>query len=314
MNALLQEAEFLLVRIIAVEGSATMSPKSTIIFDTSAVNALADHPQVAALLRGLTEGFLVRITAINGMEICATTDVARRQELFRVCSRLAYSGECIREHNWIITNLIATYRGNQSVFQWKSLNIRYPELENALPRQEEFTDQLSEDQREDSRSRHSNFDRELSRARSRVEALFAKNPDSRPASFGEFAASVQRPDGAFWFFAGILFRRNNASLQADEAALRGFIEACPPFRALVFAHCLGQYQRAIKDPRQGPSYDAGAFDLYTAVYLPYCDVFVTNDLGQRNAMEEIAVQAKIPVQVRSWKELCVGLLPGFVEP
>jgi len=280
-----------------------MSSKPRIIFDTSALNALVDDVDSGALTGGIKEGFFVRITALNAMEITAASDDKRKETLLLLCSRFEQTGDAIREHNWIISTLIRAYQSNPSQFGWKGLDVRYRVLERELFTMEAFTQQIGKEQRDDARSRQRNFNWELSKARPVFDKYFAKYPNDRPETFADFLDSQQKPDGAFWFFARILCRKE-ATIVANESTLSSFIEACPPFRALVLAHCLAQYQRSVKDLKVGPSYNAGAFDLYASVYLPYCDQFVTNDSNQRNALQEIASIAQIPATVQSYNEFC----------
>ena len=51
------------------------------------------------------------------------------------------------------------------------------------------------------------------------------------------------------------------------------------------------------------------FDLYASVYLPYCEQFVTADLIQREALEQVASLAKLAVKVRSYADFRAALLP-----
>jgi hypothetical protein len=44
----------------------------------------------------------------------------------------------------------------------------------------------------------------------------------------------------------------------------------------------------IRDPRKASLGKAGRYDMFTAVYLPYCEVFVTNDPGQWKTLTAVA--------------------------
>ena len=70
--------------------------------------------------------------------------------------------------------------------------------------------------------------------------------------------------------------------------MQGFTERCLPFKALLVALCFSQYDRCIRDERQESLGQAGWLDMFSAAYLPYCKVFVTNDEGQRKALKSVA--------------------------
>jgi hypothetical protein len=45
-----------------------------------------------------------------------------------------------------------------------------------------------------------------------------------------------------------------------------------------------------------------------AVFLPYCDLFLTNDGGQEKSLREAALKAGVPVEVRSYNDFCASLI------
>jgi len=73
-----------------------------------------------------------------------------------------------------------------------------------------------------------------------------------------------------------------------ESEVKDFIKQCEPFKALLIALCLSQYEMCIRDPRKASLGKAGRYDMFTAVYLPYCEVFVTNDPGQWKTLTAVA--------------------------
>src|SRR6266566_194266 len=56
-----------------------------IIFDTSALNALADEPESEAIVKSLGIGFRVRLSETSLAEIGATPRPERREELLALC-------------------------------------------------------------------------------------------------------------------------------------------------------------------------------------------------------------------------------------
>jgi len=123
------------------------------------------------------------------------------------------------------------------------------------------------------------------------------------------------PGGSFWNTARLLYEGAFGSTSAidksaalasspDEATLKSFLDACPPVRAYVYALELTLYDRSLR-PLKAPSYKAGRNDQMMAVFLPYCDLFLTNDGGQEKSLREAALRAGVPVEVRSYNDfLC----------
>src|SRR3989442_15125301 len=86
-------------------------------------------------------------------------------------------------------------------------------------------------------------------------------------------------EGAYLTIGAGLMERATKTLPA-ESEVRDFIERCPPFKALLVALCFSQYDRCIRGKREPSLGKAGRYDMFSAVYLTYCKVFVTNDEGQ----------------------------------
>ena len=49
-----------------------------------------------------------------------------------------------------------------------------------------------------------------------------------------------------------------------------------------------QYDRCIRGDDEPSLGKAGRYDMFSAVYLPYCKFFVANDEGQRKALTAVA--------------------------
>jgi len=58
--------------------------------------------------------------------------------------------------------------------------------------------------------------------------------------------------------------------------------------------------------------DAGRNDQMMSVYLPYCDQFITAERKrmQEKCLSAIAIDAKIPAQIRSFDDFCNSFSVG----
>ena len=100
--------------------------------------------------------------------------------------------------------------------------------------------------------------------------------------------------------------------ETDEATIRKFVDACPPFKALLLAICTAEFEYTIRDLLTGTSFRAGRMDLYSAVYLPYCDQFVTADERQHNALKEIVMVGGLATEIVLYSDFRERLLPRFL--
>lgn len=72
-------------------------------------------------------------------------------------------------------------------------------------------------------------------------------------------------------------------------------------RSIVYAFELTHYDRSLRK-ENALSYKAGRNDQMMAVYLPYCDQFLTDDKQQHRCLTEVASSAGIPTQVRFYDD------------
>lgn len=93
-----------------------------------------------------------------------------------------------------------------------------------------------------------------------------------------------------------------AGRRPTETEVRAFAEECPPFKALMLAIVHALFEWAIREKQAKKDRRVGRTDLFCSLYLPYCDIYITNDDEQRRCLIEIAVAAKLPVEVISFEK------------
>jgi hypothetical protein len=277
--------------------------KPPLIFDNSAVNRLADDPERGLLEAGIGAGFWFRLTGDTFGEVVATTDAARRKFLVDLCKHLVTTGDCLLPHDELLENVIKKHSKGGS-YDWRAVGVRCKEYEDELARQEFINDNIAAAQRRFSADVGNEFAEIYERARPHFQKLFRRRSASPPSLSG-LVEALQMPGGAFWSLGAGGYRKATGTT-LGEAATRGFVDACPPFRALLVALCVAQHQRSVQNPRQK---SAGVFDLYASVYLPYCEEFVTADPIQQEALRQVASLAKLTAKVRSYADLRAAILP-----
>lgn len=267
--------------------------KPKLIFDTSAINALAIDPEIEAIVKGIGLSYTVAITETVLAEIVATPEEEKRRKLLAVLDRLLHPGYCVMPYQWIIEHQAKAFDGDRAAYEWRKLNVRFVAGEEEIARQE-LVHAISEETRLSNRQLEDAF-----------KALFA---DARPAFQKIFENGTERPTlraatehlmgdkGAYLSIAAGLVERATGN-SPDESTVKEFIDRCVPFKALLVALCFAQYDRCIRgDGVESPG-RAGRNDMYSAVYLPYCSVFVTNDEGQQKALGSVADLMGLDVDV-----------------
>jgi len=123
-----------------------MANKPIAIFDTTAINRLAEPSRVATnlpLIAGLKSGFWLRITATSVEEVIATKDPANRERLVRFCRELAGAGEIVQPVHVIIERHITEFRNRGAAYEWRHVDIGAPEYETGLVLEGFVDDELS---------------------------------------------------------------------------------------------------------------------------------------------------------------------------
>jgi hypothetical protein len=279
-----------------------MSERKRLIFDTTGINRFAeDRTSADPLIAGLTSGHNVRVTATNMEESIATENSEKRNRLLEVCKELIKGdgGEIIRPFHWITEELISRYETNGAV-NWESISPRLPAYEREVALREVVDDEVSAQERAHAASVKAAFEAVFTDARPHFEALFRSGRESRPSSVADLVSRLQGPGGAFWNFGQGLYERV-AKRCPDEDTIRRFVVGCPPFHALLLAICVAQYDLAIRE-EDGTRPSSHRNDLFMAVYLPYCDEFVSDDRGQQIRLREVVSLCKLTTRVRWYRE------------
>ncbi len=274
-------------------------------FDTSGVNALADSPDGVALLAGIRCGYFTRLTFPSVAEPLATTDPVRRSKLFDVLNTLRLNGECLQAHNWILTELVQNHAKNTGV-KWDSLDISFAQCEIEIARRG-FSENESTDERKFAAETEEQFTKTFADVRPRFETVFDGGTE-RPTNADELLTHLNGMGGAFWIMAANLYERA-AGVRPTEEQIRAFVEGCPPFFALMLGLIHAQFEWSIIEKPIKKNKRIGKTDLYCALYLPYCDLYITDDDEQRRCLTEIAAAAKLPVKILSFAEFSGPLMP-----
>jgi hypothetical protein len=81
----------------------------------------------------------------------------------------------------------------------------------------------------------------------------------------------------------------------------GLLDAWPPFRAFNYAFMLSWHSLAVGSETR-EKFETGRIDLFMAIYLPYCDKFVTAEKNgePEKCLREIAAIAGLETDILSY--------------
>lgn len=259
--------------------------RKKLIFDTSAVNALAADSEIDAIVRALGFSYHVGITETVLAEVVAHPDEGERRSLLKILDRLLHPGHCVMPFQWIIEHQAEAYHKDPKGYEWRNLNVRFFDGEQEIFRQE-VVHELSDETRTRNRQWDKDFRVIFSNAKPAFQKIFEERNEARP-SLRAVTEHLMADGGAYLTIGAGLMERATGT-RPDEAAVKDFIERCPPFKALLIALCFSQYDRCIRGEHEPSLGKAGRYDMFSAVYLPYCRFFVTNDEGQCKALRAVA--------------------------
>jgi len=263
-----------------------MGLKPILTFDTSGFGGhgcLASEPDLDALITGLTAGFHTRLTFTSVSEIIATTSGEGRRRQIDVCRRLLGSGDCVDPPHIILSKLVRQFEQSLT-FDCTVVDIAFPEAESQIAAAMDFDDVLSRDERNEVRENEKLFLSLNQQTKPAFDRIFAQGGTPPPVSVSEFM-QIPEVDSLFWRTATGLYERA-AEKPTTQETVRRFLEMCPPFKVLMTALFVTLHDRAVRPPDSGPTRKVGRNDTFMAVYLPYCDHFVSNDIGQLNCLTE----------------------------
>jgi hypothetical protein len=274
-------------------------------FDTSAHNRLVDDGSLSEpILAGLKSGLAFRFVGLSIDEMVATSDPAKRAALFTYCARLQDGiTECIYPHNELTKRMILEHHKNPAAFNWKTVDVKAREYERAIRTRELADDEaLSAEQKAHLKERRREYEEMFVNIRPELEEVFKRHGEAPPPTFREAIARSQRDGSLIWNMGKLIYDRP-AQTDVSETTIKEFMEACPPFRALIYAMLMSRYDLAVRDDK-GEKFEAGRNDMFMSVHLPYCDKFVTAEKyrEQEKCLREVAFVAGLETEILSYDD------------
>ena len=292
--------------------------RRVLVFDTSAHDRLVKMGESAnPLYNSIRNQFFFRLAGSAFEEMVSVPDAADRLAQLDGCRRLTQGRwwDCLYPPGEVLRLLIAAHAANPAGFQWLNVDVRSGGLAYEI-RTGEFTadDALAVLQKTEQYSAQAEYRQSWKRVRAALEPIFKKHKLARPKTFAEayrnHSGALLPALGKGIYDAGL---RATAALQGESAApdsqpsqVQHFFEECPPFRAMLCGVMMSWFNTSLKH-QSGERLAAGRDDMFMAVYLPLCDLFVTRDKDQQKCLGELTQYADVGTEVVYFDEFVVDL-------
>jgi len=110
------------------------------------------------------------------------------------------------------------------------------------------------------------FDDVYKQSRPTFEGIIKGRERERPSIY-EFIAALKEDTGSLWHLRARVYSRS-CGKELNRADLRVFVDACPPFKAMMLGLSVALFDRCIRDEKSRSNYRAAWLDLLAAAYLP----------------------------------------------
>lgn len=251
---------------------------------------------------------LFRFAGISIEELYANRDPARRATLLNSCRKLQEGkSDCICPQDQVLTLLIEAHVKDPAHFDWTLAEVISPEYMHEISIGEVASDEeLIAEHCEEHRKRLKRFECMFSPLRAELQSAFDADGETRPKTHREFLDFLEKSDQKL--LTGLCkgtYERVAGTGVSKELFLQ-FLEVCPPFRAFNHAMHMANYDRSVRH-KNDECFKSGANDLFMAICLPYCNIFVTNDRKQGKCLREIASVSGLETEVVFYDDFCDSL-------
>jgi hypothetical protein len=277
------------------------------ILDTSAWNALYDDCEKEIVIEAAF-GKTILPTCVAIIEVAAIENNIRRIDILRLMKRLGRDNRPIATPNQLIVMACEGYSKRASVLNitggadaegaWIALN--KPELVNNVVQQTALKFNAERE------AVFRDFNEGL---RCNLQPLFKDGTD-RPRSMGVLIRHYARSDEFLYEVVNPIYRRATGTA-LPHGELHPLLNSIYIWPMFLIGYGCAIYQRAVQPQGYSHNKNPGHLDLWSAVYLPFCEVFVTEDKRQRRTLKVLNKANPRPGRIISYAEMRASLLAGF---
>lgn len=278
-----------------------------LLLDTSAVNALLRETDPDVIVSALHGAFTIRISSVSVAEVLRCPGTIKRECLRQLLRRLSPDFDPLELPDRLLAGFARAHRGRETRVLL-SVSEDWRHLKDVL----DTRNTLSAKGRDALDTWHAGIERNFTEchraARAAFEPTFRDDRSLRPRNA---AAALRwyarRPDFA-WNAVSPLYEQATGAAIAP-ADTEAFLRSAPTWMLFRLGWAYAAYARAIRTSGFSPSKNAGAFDLYSAAYLPLVAVFVTDDRAQYHGLRLLSRFCPNRPHVRLYSHFRAAFLP-----
>jgi hypothetical protein len=279
-------------------------------FDTSGINRLHDDTEGQFLLQGILVTNTARVTALNVIEAAATKDEVRRRSLVNLLRQLSAGIRPLCTPNMLLQIMAKAHARRDS-----RAIITVSDEEEGIWAVLDHPEKLGEDEKEEAlrwkKSLEDPFKESHREARPAFQSLLESGKGGRPRSSAELIRLFLKNDRQVVELTQKLYSdATGKQISIDEVRL--FLQQTPQWVLFYCGWGHAIFVRALRKDKFG-KHNAGTIDLWCAIYLPHCDVFVTDDVAQRRALRILNVFNGKRARIMSYEEMRARLLVNSSE-
>jgi hypothetical protein len=273
--------------------------------DTSAIDQLEREsvPDRRAFVAGLKTLGLVRVTGLNVGESLSIVGEHRLRRL-TLLKDLTGAFNPAQPPNQLLGDIAQAYDRGDATFSIGDEGC-WIALQNPAA--------VNDDMALESHGWHSDREdwfREMYREFRRAYApIFKKNRHNRPRSAATLIRYFIERGPQYWDMLLIPIYERQTGHRPTHAEFERFLTRVPASKLFWLAQIYALFRRSVAKKNRGRK-DAGLNDLDSAIYLPFCDWFVTHDVQQRRALRVINVANPRRTRILSYSAMRARLL-GF---
>lgn len=247
-------------------------------FDTSGIDRMERECQTdrKALIAGLKTLGTVRVTGMNVSESLSIQGDHRRRRL-ELLAELTGEFNPLQPPNTLLADIACAYHEHRNTVSlgddacWVA--VKNPQVVNDMMATESY--RWHQD-REDW------FVGTYQELRAAYAPVFRKYRNQRPRSAAFMVRYFIERGPQYWDLLLIPIYERQTGYRPSHAEFERFLKRVPAWSMFWLARVVALYRRAIRQNKYGKK-NAGLNDLDSAIYLSFCDLFVTDDARQRRA-------------------------------
>lgn len=117
----------------------------------------------------------------------------RRDQLLEIYKRLMSQGDCIDPPHEIIRKMVEHFEVSPT-FDWRQVSVDFPETPNIIAREENFSDELADEEREQLRVLYRQFVKVYVDVKPAFDTLFKCSTAGIPLSVADLVARLKMPN------------------------------------------------------------------------------------------------------------------------